>query len=204
MKSIPLFILFGFLLFGCNSKEKSISGKEELQTSRILNQELKEILPALIRIQNQTFENERTHRNYDKNHLYARFLTTENFVYLNLTFIDCNYFSYYAFDEKIGSNTIRFMIDSASHEPDRLFDLKDIKPIPETGPEICHDWYFVAAKFKLIENKLTLIKISTFFDNDYADDFYDKSDSVFLNQNEFMLVEPVPQKNNHKNPAIGL
>jgi hypothetical protein len=192
MKIKILFLICGFIFLSCHSKEKSIPENKEKSTSRILNQELKEILPALIQIQNQTFDNERINRNYDKDHLYARFLTTENFIYLNLTFNDCGYNEYYSFTEFINQKMIEFRVDSISYQPERFFDLKNLKINLAVGPDICEDWYFVAAKFKLIDNKLTLIKISTFFDNDYANDFYDKSDSVFLNQNEFMLIEPEP------------
>src|SRR5690606_23166330 len=146
MKSIPLFILFGFLLFGCNSKEKSISEKEEPQTSRILNQELKNILPELIQLQNQTFDKETTNGNYDPKHLYARVLTTENFVYLNLTFNDCGFNGFYAFQEKIGNHTIDFFVDSKSSEPERYFDLRNLTKTQDVEVQICEDWYFVKAK----------------------------------------------------------
>ena len=193
MKSISLFILFGFLLFGCNSKEKSISGKEEPQTSRILNQELKNILPELIQLQNQTFDKETTNGNYNPKHLYARILTTENFVYLNLTFNDCGFNGFYPFQEKMGNHTIDFRIDSKSFQPERYFDLKKLNQVPEVGSQICEDWYFLKAKFQIFNGKLKLTKISTFFDNSYSEDkFYDKEDSAFLHKVEVLIFEPEP------------
>ena len=193
MKSISLFILFGFLLFGCNSKEKSISENEEARTSRILNQELKNILPELIQLQNQTFDEETINGNYDPKHLYARILTTENFVYLNLTFNDCGFNGFYPFQEKMGNHTIDFRIDSKSFQPERYFDLKKLNQIPEVGPQICDDWYYLKAKFQVFNGKLKLTKISTFFDNSHSEDkFYDKQDSVFLHKIEVFLVEPEP------------
>ena len=185
-------VIFSILFLSCLSNEKANSEKEEKPISRILNQELMEILPELINIQNKTFDDEITNRNYDNKHLFARFLTTENYVYLNLTFIDCGFTGFYPFQEKLGKHTLDVLIDSKGYKPERYFDLENLNKIPDPGPQICDDWYFVKAKFELIEDKLTLIKISTFFDNDYSDDFYEKSDSAYLHKIEVLMVEPEP------------
>src|SRR5690606_11313453 len=187
MKSIPLFILFGFLLFGCNSKEKSISEKEEEPTSRILNQELKEILPELIAVQNQIYKNN-SHQN-----LNISFLSTENYFYTYITELDCERFSSnYLFEEKINNYDVRFYVNSKSYKPERFFDLKKVNVIPgiEIPTMICDDFYFITAKFLIGKNQLKLESINTIYNNEL--EFYDKSDSLFLRKNKILVEEPLP------------
>jgi|GEM_PF-1550899 len=193
MKPISFLFLFAILFLSCQSKENSVSEKEEPKTSRILNQELKNILPELIQLQNQIFDKETTNGNYDPKHLYARILTAENFFYLNLTFNDCGFNGFYPFQEKMGNHKIDFFVDSKSFQPERYFDLRNLTQIQDSDVEICEDWYFLKAKFQLINGKLKLTKISTFFDNSYSEkSFYDKQDSAFLHKIEVLMVEPEP------------
>ncbi len=195
MKWNLLLILLLFISgFGCTSKDSfTIIEKEEF-SSRILSEDLKEILPKLIKLQNLTFDKKWTRGNYNPNHLFTRILTTEKFVYLNLTFNDCGFNGFYPFQEKMGEHTIDFFIDSKSLKPERYFDLKELNQVSGVGPQICEDWYFVKAKFELFQGKLKLTKVSTFFDNSYSEEtFYDKSDSAFLHKIEVLNVEPEPE-----------
>lgn len=185
-----MFVIFGITMVSCISK----NDLETEEKSRILNKELREILPELIQLQNRTFVKDWTHGNYSPNHLFARILTTERFVYLNLTFNDCGFNGFYSFQEKIREHTIDFLIDSKSLNPERYFDLKELNESPGAGPQICEDWFFIKAKFELIEGKLKLVKVSSFFDNTYSEDkFYDKQDSAFLHKVEVLMVEPEPE-----------
>jgi len=193
VRAIYSLFIFSILFLSCNSKENSISGKEKPQTSRILNKELKNTLPELIQLQNQTFDEEWTRGNFGPCHLYARVLTTENFIYLNLTFNDCGFNGFYPFQEKMGNHIIDFFVDSKSFEPERYFDLQNLTKTQDVGVQICEDWYFLKAKFQVFNGKLKLTKISTFFDNSYSEDkFYDKEDSAFLHKVEVLMVEPEP------------
>lgn len=191
-----LLILFGFIFLcglnlNCHSNE--VSAKEEKTASRILNKELKEILPELIEIQNKTLKESMQNRGFDGSVLFSELITTENFLYLRLSSMNCEFRPHISFVEKFNSHTVKFMVDKASFKSERYFNLKGLNKIPADEIQICDDWYFIQAKFELFNGKLKLTKISTFFDNTYSDEtFYDKRDSAYLYQKEVLLVEPEP------------
>lgn len=192
-----LLILFGFIFLcglnlNCNSNE--VSAKEEEKTaSRILSDELKEILPELIKIQNITLKESMQKRGFDGSVLYSEVITTEKFLYLSLSSMDCEFRPHTSFVEKFNSHTVKFMLDTASYKSERYFNLKGLNKIPVNEIQICDDWYFIMAKFELFNGKLKLTKISTFFDNTYSDEtFYDKRDSAYLYQKEILMTEPEP------------
>jgi len=186
------FIILGFMFQNCHSNE--VSAKEEEKTaSRILSEELKEILPELIKIQNITLKESMQKRGFDSSALYSEVIATENFLYLSLSSMDCEFRPHTSFVEKFNSHTVKFMVDTASYKSERYFDLKGLNKIPAVETQICDDWYFIRAKFELFNGKLKLTKISTFFDNTYSDEtFYDKRDSAYLYQKGVLMIEPEP------------
>lgn len=193
-----LLILFGFIFLcglnlTCNSNEVSAK-EEEKTTSRILSEELKEILPELIKIQNITLKESMQKRGFDDSVLYSEVITTENFLYLSLSSMDCEFRPHTSFVEKFNSHTVKFMVDTASYKSERYFDLKGLNKIPVDEIQICDDWSFIQAKFELFRGKLKLTKISSFFDNTFSDEtFYDKQDSTYLYQKGVLMIEPEPE-----------
>lgn len=175
-------IIFLSILFGCNStnKKEIITVKEA--KSKIINDELKEILPSLIQLQNLTFDNE--------GRLCIGVITTKEFVYLYLNSTGCAP----SFTEKIGNYTVDFLIVPESINPARYFDFKPKKNDSDPKNHVvgCGVQPFLAVKFKRIDDDLKLEKISTFYDNSHFETFYDKSDSTFLNETGIIISEPEP------------
>lgn len=186
MKISVIILLYGLIFLNCNSKEKTISEKEENPTSRILNQDLKEFLPILIQIHNQTYQNISHHD------LNFRFLISENFLYAFVSKIDCEKFSsVYTFDEKIGNYETRFYVYENSFESERYFDLKNLHALQnEFKAIICDDFYYLNAKFRKANGELKLEKINTIYTND--NEFLDQSDLIFLKEIGFIIEEPEP------------
>lgn len=187
MKINSFLFLFVILFLSCNSKEKSISEKEEPQTSRILNQELKNILPELIQLQNQMFKSER------QQHLNVSFVSTENYLYTHISDIDCeDYIPQYVFDEKLNSNDIRIYVSVDGFKPEEYFDLKGVEILPALKEPtiICDDFNFLFARFVRRNEGLKLESINTSYSN--AFNFYAKEDSVFLQKIGILIEEPEP------------
>lgn len=186
------FILLGFIFKNCNSNEASAK-KEDKTASRILSKELKEIIPELIKFQNKTLKESIEKREFDGSVLFSELITTERFLYLRLSSMDCEFRPHTSFVEKFNSHTVKFMVDTASYKSERYFNLKGLNKIPVVETQICDDWYFIQAKFELFNGKLKLTKVSTFFDNTYSDEtFYDKQDSAYLYQKGVLMIESEP------------
>ena len=109
--------------------------------------------------------------------------------------MNCKTGEYYFFEENFDGCLIPMYINAVSHEPKRYFDLKDAKLVERDNEvQICDDWYWLKAKYKVVNNELRLIKISSFYDNSYSrKSFYDREDSIFLHQTEVLMVEPSPE-----------
>jgi len=187
MKIIYSLFIFTILFLSCNSKEKTISENEKPQTSRILNQELKKILPELIQLQNQIFKNER-HQN-----LNVSFISTENYLYAYISDIDCeNYIPQYSFDEKLNSNDIRIYVSVDGFKPEEYFDLKGVEILPAVKEStiICDDFNFLFARFVRRNEGVKLESVKTSYSNDF--NFYTKEDSAFLQKIGILIEEPEP------------
>lgn len=191
MRRIDFFFLC-LMIISCNS---FIKNEKQLgdNTSRILNQDLKENLSYLIQLRKLTG----TGLDRDNNATpYIQVLTTKEFLYAHISIMDCINSSFYPFEQKLGEIDHQIFVDENSFEPERYFDLKDLKIVSRSWEDvmICEDWYWLKAKYKRMGNKLKLEKVSTILDNDYSDDsFYDKSDSAFLHKLEVLMVEPEPE-----------
>ncbi|MDD3458647.1 MAG: hypothetical protein PHO74_04165 [Weeksellaceae bacterium] len=187
MRNLILYILLIFLLFQCQSKPDVV---EEISPKRIHNSTLINTLPELVKLRNETIED----REFNKGSSYIYILTTENHVYAHTSVMDCVDASFYSFSENIDNKNYEIWVDERSIRSERYFDLKDAKWIERDNEvQICDDWYWVKAKFELFREKLKLTKVSTFFDNTYSEEtFYDKSDSAFLHEIEFLNIEPEP------------
>lgn len=120
------FIILGFMFQNCHSNEVSAQ-EEEKTTSQILSEELKEILPELIKIQNITLKESMQKRGFDGSVLYSEVITTEKFLYLRLSSMNCEFRPYISFVEKFNSHTVKFMVDTASYKSERyFFEFKEI------------------------------------------------------------------------------
>lgn len=187
MKKIFVYTVF-LLLFQCQS---SSDEKVKVESNnRILNTELRKYIPYLVELRNQTIEDRANH----PGELHVHILTTENFLYVHTSVMDCVNSSFYSFSEKIGEKNYSIWVDKRSIRPDRYFDLKDAQLIERKDEAlICDDWYWVKAKFSQVKSDLKLTKISSFYDNSYSEeDFYDKEDSAFLFKIEVLMVELEP------------
>ncbi|MGB6084462.1 hypothetical protein [Moheibacter sp.] len=188
MKNIFLYILLIFLLLQCQSKPYA---EKEISPKRIHNSTLINTLPELVKLRNETIED----REFNKGSLYIYVLTTENHVYVHTSVMDCVEASFYSISENIENKNYEIWVDARSIRPERYFDLKDAKLIErDNEAQICDDWYWVKGKYKVVNDELKLIKISSFYDNSYSrKSFYDKEDSIFLHQTEVLMVEPSPE-----------
>lgn len=190
--------LFSIIIFGCHPKDKIIEKVEKVD-SRILSNGFINILSELIQIQNRTFDNKETNRDFDKNTLYVSVFSTESFLYLKMSFMDCETKSHFAFREVINSHTLHFRIYSKSIGIEKYFKLKGLEGTANELVSICDDWYWVYAKFSRDGDELNLLKIATFFDNSFQDTFFDEYDSAFLYKNEILFTEPEPEPLSKKN-----
>lgn len=187
-----LFFSLSFIIISCNSFIKNEKQLED-NPSRILNQDLKETLPYLIQLRKSTG------KGFDRDNTanpYIQILSTKEFLYVHISTMDCVNTSFYPFAEKLGKTSHPIFVDENSFEPERYFNLKDLKIDLRSQDDfmICHDWYWLKAKYKRIGNKLKLERISTILDNGYStSSFYDKSDMAFLNKIEVLMVEPKPE-----------
>lgn len=188
MKFKLIFLFIGFILIQC---QPSSDVKAEFEVkNRILNTELRKYIPQLVELRNQTIEDRANH----PDELHVHILTTENHVYVHTSVMDCVDASFYSFSENIESKNYEIWVDERSIRPERYFDLKDAKLIERDNEvQICHDWYWLKAKFSQVNSDLKLTKISSFYDNTYLEeDFYDKEDSAFFYKIEVLMVEPEP------------
>lgn len=188
-----LLILFGFIFLcglnlNCHSNE--IKPKVEVP-SRILNKDLYEIMPVIENIRKKNIL--RTENSMPA--LYTQILTTKNFVYISHSAMDCNNQPFYGFSESIDSINFNFMVYSVSEQPERYFNLNDLKPTDRKLEDysICDDFYPVWAKFRRVNNQLKLERISSFYDNTIETDFYSSEDTEFLYRNEILIREPEPE-----------
>lgn len=171
-----LSLIFGLLLiFGCKQKELHPKQKavSEETSKVILNKTFKKFLPEFIKLRNISLVNSK--RDTSIYNLYASIIVTENHLYFHLSDMNCNRDSHYIFNETFEGREVHFMVNSKSEKPWRLFDLEKTKLVQMISDEaqICEDWYFLAAKFRLDNNQLTLERISSFYDNSFQDDFYE-------------------------------
>jgi hypothetical protein len=189
MKINWIILLIGFVLLQCQSSNDE---KDEVeQKYRILNSKLRNIIPQLVELRNQTIDD----RMHHSGELYVYILTSENFVYVHTSVMDCVNSSFYRFSEKMGEKNYSIWVDKRSVNPDRYFDLKDAQLIErKEGALICHYWYWLKSKFSLVNSDLKLTKVSSFYDDSYSDeDFYEKEDSAFYKKIEVLMVEPEPE-----------
>ncbi len=193
MKGLLIFIS-ALLIIGCISKEFSIQQKEEKLNSRILNNELKESLSHLIELRKNVHLEERRGQ-FTHSSPFVQILTTKEFAYVHISVMDCLDTSFYSFEENLDGKNYQILVDANSIKPERYFDLKDLEVVPRKMEDgmLCHDWYWVKARYKRIGNKLKLEKASTFFDNLHSENFYDKEDSAFLYQSKILIAEPEPE-----------
>lgn len=191
MKLNLIFLILLLIILSCENKQQEITPKHETK-SRIKNEDLKNIIPHLLNIHQLTFKDNPYYKNTSHNPIFVKFLSTEHHLYAHLSWMDCSYTSLYSFVEEIDSNDIRIFVEQKSYKPERYFDLNDLEMFPEKGPQICEDWYFIACKFQHYKGKFILEKVSTFFDNSYEHNFFDKSDSAFLNEIGILISEPEP------------
>ncbi|MET3731341.1 hypothetical protein [Moheibacter stercoris] len=190
MVRIYIIVFVFFFLTNCQEGKKTES--EVIPYNRILSKEIRETLPHLIELRNSTIEDRSSFQNGD---LFSNFLVTENHIYLHTTMMDCVNRSFYEFTEKIEEENFTIWVDAESVQPERFFDLKNLKLVERSDEYmICKDWYWLKAKYKRIGTELKLEKISTILDNNYsATSFYDKQDSAFLHKVEVLMVEPEPE-----------
>ncbi len=156
-------------------------------SSRILNKDLKDALPELINLSKLNLE--------DEGNVCVSVLTTEDFVYLNMDFKECSPL----FTEKIGLDSVGFIIVPGSVDPQRYFDLKEEKIellINDENGIACYLGSFFSAKFKIIDHRLRLEKVSTSYNSSHYKTFFDKSDSIYLNQIGILREEPEPTPSN--------
>src|SRR5690606_30029214 len=188
MRNLILYTLLIFLLLQCQSKPYA---EKEISPKRIHNSTLINTLPELVKLRNETIED----REFNKGFLYIYVLTTENHVYVHTSVMDCVEASFYSISENIENKNYEIWVDARSIRAERYFDLKDAKLVERDNEvQICDDWYWLKAKYKVVNNELRLIKISSFYDNSYSrKSFYDKEDSIFLHQTEVLMVEPSPE-----------
>lgn len=188
MKSRYYPLLLFVILFNFSCKEQLVESKKDTyNSSRILNKDFNVVLKSLIRLQKLTFDH------YSKN-FYAQVISTEESVYLKVSTRDCDEFSqYFKFEEKIDSTTVYFSISEAGM-PEELFHLDDLelKHNPNFRYELCHDWYWVRAKFIKRGKNLAFERATSFYDNKFEDYFFDETDSAFLKESNLFVPEPVP------------
>lgn len=162
--------------------------------SRIINNELKEILPELIKLQEKTYKEDRL------NDLNISFLTTENHVYVHVSKLDCEkYLPYYFFDEKMDSNFVRLYIFSDSFQPERYFDLTNLtKQTEQFQFTICDDFYFLSARLLVVGENLRFEEINTMYDN--QEKYYADEDYSFLKKINYLVeVEEIKVNTNLEN-----
>lgn len=182
MKSEIFCLVLMFLCVGCFSSKSSIQQDSRFKSAE-LKQEISYLIPLLKRSQTSPDE------------ISIRILITPEFIYPQILSMNCKTGEYYFFEENFDGCLIPMYINAVSHEPKRYFDLKDAKLIErDNEAQICDDWYWVKGKYKVVNDELKLIKISSFYDNSYSrKSFYDKEDSIFLHQTEVLMVEPSPE-----------
>lgn len=192
MKHFLYYFVAIFVLIQCIPKTEVINVEEG--RDRILNTELRNFIPQFVELRNQTIDD----RMHHSGGLYVYILTSENLVYVHTSVMDCVNSSFYRFSEKIGDKNYSIWVDKRSVNPDRYFDLKDAQLIERKEEAlICHDWYWMKAKFSLTNSSLKLTKVSSFYDNSYSSvNFYEKEDSIFLNKIGYLIQEPEPEPPN--------
>lgn len=189
MKINSTFLILFLVILSCRNQQEEIIVKEQIK-SRIKNDDLKKIIPHLLEIHKQTFEDNPYYENNFHDPVFVRFITSENYVYAHLSWMDCTHTSLYSFVEELDSMKVQIFVERNSYQPERYFNLSSLNAISEKKSQICEDWYFIACKFKNYNGKLILEKVSTFFDNSYENNFFDKSDSIFLNEIGILIPEP--------------
>lgn len=192
---IILISLFSFLFLGCNSKKSENQSHSVVKENPefILNQNFKNSLAQLISIREYSLINERGHSKL----LYLSAGTTKEHLYLRLSNMNCETpESFFSFTERIGDTSIGFLLNVESIEPERFFDLRQAKQIKdELEYGICDDWYYLLAKYKILNGDLILERTSGFLDETIENGFYAKEDLEYLIQSGYIFdpEEPEPE-----------
>lgn len=152
-----------------------------------MDNNFKTYLTQLIDLQETAFEKK-------SNVFYAHVTPTEKAVYLKISTQNCSEGAhYYRFKERFNNQTIYFTITETPKAKELLnLDGLTLEHYINYDMPICEDWFWVMAKLNSSGRKLLLEKIVTFYDNDYENYFYDKSDSLLMKQITIFEPEPRP------------
>ncbi len=193
---IILISLFSFLFLGCNSKKSEDQNDSVVKENPefILNEKFKNSLAQLISIREYSLINDRGHSKL----LYLSAITTKEHLYLHLSNVNCETpESFFSFTERIGDTSIGFLLNVESIEPERFFDLKQAKQIKNEfeSDMLCHDWYYLLAKYNILNGDLILERTSGFLDETIENGFYAKEDLEYLIQSGYIFdpEEPEPE-----------
>ena len=82
-----------------------------------------------------------------------------------------------------------------SIEPERFFDLNQAKQIKNEfeSDMLYHDWYYLLAKYKILNGDLILERTSGFLDETIENGFYAKEDLEYLIQSGFIFDPKEPE-----------
>lgn len=190
-------IVLSSLFLECNSKKSEDQNDSVVKEHPefILNQNFKNSLAQLISIREYSLINDRGHSKL----LFLRAITTKEHLYLHLSKMNCKTpESFFSFTERIDDTSIEFLLDVESIEPERFFDLRQAKQIKnESEYGICDDWYYLLAKYKILNGNLILERTSGFLDETIENGFYAKEDLEYLIQSGFIFdpkePKPIPE-----------
>lgn len=191
-----LLIVLSSLFLGCNSKKSEDQNDSVVKENPefILNEKFKNSLAQLISIREYSLINERGHSKL----LYLSAGTTKEHLYLYLSNVNCDTpGSFFYFTERIGDTSIEFLLNVESIEPERFFDLRQANQIKNEfeSDMLCHDWYYLLAKYKILNGDLILERTSGFLDETIENGFYAKEDLEYLIQSGYIFdpEEPEPE-----------